>query len=120
MVLISGIHVTRHVFFGFESSIFRARPLTLTLASLSPRENLEPALVNVSREEWDGFLSDHSKLMQKYELLLSHLDLARTRIQGLHEKTEQQMAKSSETLRQVRSALDRLCDDTERQLDESE
>jgi len=80
---------------------------------------MEP-VVSVSRNEWDAFLADHSKLVQKYELLLSHLDLARTRIEGLREKTEQQIAKSGETLRQVKSALDRLCEDTERQLLESE
>jgi len=77
-------------------------------------------IVSVSRNEWDAFLSDHSRLLQKYELLLSHLDLARTRIQGLHEKSEQQMAKSGETLRQVRTALNRLCEETERELLESE
>lgn len=80
---------------------------------------MEP-FVSVSRHEWDAFLADHSKLVQRYELLLSHLDLARTRIQGLHEKNEQQMAKSSETLRQVRTALDRLCEETEERLLESE
>lgn len=76
--------------------------------------------VAVSRGEWDSFLSEFSKLTQKYELVLSHLDLARTRIEGLHEKTEQQMAKSGETLRQVKTALDRLCDETEAELIESE
>jgi len=80
---------------------------------------MEP-IVSVSRNEWDAFLADHSKLIQKYELLLSNLDLARTRIQGLHEKTEQQMAKSGETLRQVTAALNRLCEETENELLESE
>jgi len=73
-------------------------------------------VVTVSKNEWNAFLEDYSKLVQKYELLLSQLDLARTRIEGLHERTEQQMAKSGETLRQVKSALDRLCEETERQL----
>lgn len=76
--------------------------------------------VAVSSGEWDSFLSEFSKLVQKYELVLSHLDLARSRIEGLQEKTEQQMAKSGETLRQVKGALDRLCEETEAELIESE
>lgn len=78
------------------------------------------SVVSVSRNEWDAFLADHSKLVLRYELLLGHLDLARTKIEGLREKTEQQMARSGETLRQVKSALNRLCEDTERELLESE
>lgn len=80
---------------------------------------MEP-VVSVSKSEWEAFLADHSKLVQRYELLLSQLDVARTRIEGLREKTEQQMAKSGETLRQVKSVLDKLCEETERQLLESE
>ena len=80
---------------------------------------MEPA-VSASRSEWDSFFADHSKLVQKYELLLSHLALARTRIEGLRERTEQQMAKSGETLRQVKTTLDRLCEETERELLESQ
>ncbi len=76
--------------------------------------------VSVSRDEWESFLGEFSKLVQKYELVLSHLDLARARIEGLQEKTEQQMAKSGETLRQVKTALDRLCEETEAELVESE
>ncbi len=77
-------------------------------------------IVTISRGEWDAFLADHSKLVQKYELLLTHLGLVRTKMEGLRERTEQQMGKSGETLRQVKSALDRLCEETERQLLESE
>jgi len=80
---------------------------------------MEP-VVAVSRTEWDAFLADHSKLMQKYEVVLSRLDLAQTRIRRLRERTEQQMAKSGETVRQVRMALDSLCEETGRQLLESE
>jgi hypothetical protein len=78
------------------------------------------SVINVSRNEWDAFLADHSKLLQKYELLLGHLSLARTKLEGVREKTEQQMAKSGETLRQVKMALDRLCEETERELFEPE
>jgi hypothetical protein len=74
------------------------------------------SVVSVSRTEWEGFLADYSKLIQKYELLLSHLSVARTKIEGMRERTEQQMSKSSESLRQVRMALDRLCEETERVL----
>ena len=78
------------------------------------------SVVTVSRNEWDAFLADHSKLLQKYELLLSHVSLARTKLEGIREKTEQQMARSGETLRQVKMALDRLCEETERELFEPE
>jgi ElaB/YqjD/DUF883 family membrane-anchored ribosome-binding protein len=78
------------------------------------------SVVTVSRNEWDAFLADHSKLLQKYELLLSHVTLARTKLEGIREKTEQQMARSGETLRQVKMALDRLCEETERELFEPE
>ena len=78
------------------------------------------SVVTVSRNEWDAFLADHSKLLRKYELLLGHVSLARTKLEGIREKTEQQMARSGETLRQVKMALDRLCEETERELFEPE
>ncbi len=80
---------------------------------------MEP-VVSVSKSEWEAFLAEHSKLVQKHQLVLSQLELARTRIAGQHEKTEQQIAKSGEALRQVKSVLDKLCKETERELDESE
>jgi oligoendopeptidase F len=76
---------------------------------------MEP-VVSVSRKEWEAFLADHSRLVEKYRLLLSHLEDARTAIQGLNEKTQQQMVKSGETLKQVRTVLDKLCEETEAQL----
>jgi hypothetical protein len=79
-----------------------------------------PSIVTVSKGEWEAFLTDHSRLVRKYELLLSNIELARTKMEGIREKTEQQMAKSGETLRQVKRALDRLCEETETQLVESE
>lgn len=81
---------------------------------------LLPSIVTVSKGEWEAFLTDHSRLVRKYELLLSNIELARTKMEGIREKTEQQMAKSGETLRQVKRALDRLCEETETQLVESE
>ncbi len=65
-------------------------------------------------------MAEFSELVQKYQLILSQLDLARTKVEGLRERTEQQIAKSGETLRQVRAALERLCDETEEELVESE
>ncbi len=65
-------------------------------------------------------MAEFSELVQKYQLILSQLDLARTKVEGLRERTEQQIAKSGETLRQVRVALDRLCNETEEELVESE
>jgi len=80
---------------------------------------LEP-VVSVSKSEWEAFLAENSKLLQKYELLLGQLEVARTKMAGLQEKTTQQMAKSGDTLRQVKNILDKLCEETERQLLESE
>lgn len=87
-------------------------------AGYCQRETME-SVVMVSRSEWDAFLSEHSRLIQKFQLLLDSIDVARTRIEGLRERTEQQMAKSGETLRQIKTTLDRLCEETERQLLES-
>lgn len=80
---------------------------------------MEP-VVSVSRSEWESFLSDYSKLVQKYQLLLSHASLARTKLEGLRERIEQQMGRSGETLRQVKTVMDRLCEETEGQLLESQ
>ena len=80
---------------------------------------MEP-VVSVSRREWDAFLSEHSRLIQRFQLLLDSLDLARTKIEGLHERTGQQMAQSSQTLHQTRLALDKMCEETERKLLETE
>lgn len=76
---------------------------------------MEP-VVTVSKSEWEAFLAEHSKLVQKYEMLLGQLEKARTEIAGLQERTDQQMAKSGETLRQVKTVLDKLCEETESQL----
>jgi len=78
------------------------------------------SVISVSRSEWESFLAEFSELVQKYQLILSQLDLARTKIEGLREKTEQHIAKSGETLRQVRAALESLCDQTEEELVECE
>jgi hypothetical protein len=77
-------------------------------------------VVSVSKREWEAFLADHSRLVQKYELLLGQLEVARTKIAGLQERSVQQIMKSGDTLRQVKSILDKLCEETERQLLESE
>jgi hypothetical protein len=54
--------------------------------------------------------------VQKYELLLNDASLARAKLEGLRERLEQHMAKSGETLRQVKTTVDRLCEETEGQL----
>ena len=76
---------------------------------------MEP-VVSVSRKEWEAFFADHSKLVERYQLLLSKLEAARTTIQGLNEKAQQQMVKSGETLKQLTIVLDKLCEETEGQL----
>lgn len=78
------------------------------------------SVISVSRTEWESFLAGFSELVQKYQVVLNQLDLARTKIEGLREKAEQQIAKTGETLRQVTAALERLCEETEEELVESE
>jgi hypothetical protein len=41
------------------------------------------SIVSVSRSEWDSFLADHSKLLERYELLLTQLDAARQELGNL-------------------------------------
>ena len=77
-------------------------------------------VVSISKSEWEAFLTEHSKLVQRYELLLGQLEVARTKIAGLQERTAQQVTKSGDALRQVKNILDKLCEETERQLLESE
>ena len=78
------------------------------------------AVVTVSKSEWDSFLDEFTNLVQKYELILAQLNLARTRIEGLNEKTRQQIATSGEALRQIDAAVERLCDETEDELNEQD
>jgi hypothetical protein len=82
--------------------------------------SLLKSVVSVSKSEWDAFLAEHSKLVQRYELLLSQLDITHTRIKSYHERTDKQIARSGEALRQVRSAIDKICEETEDQLLDSE
>lgn len=63
-------------------------------------------------------MSEFSELAKEYALLLSQLDLVQTRMEGLREKTNQQVAKSGEALRQVMVAVEKLCDKTEEILNE--
>jgi uncharacterized protein YutD len=75
-------------------------------------------LVKFSRNEWEEFLSEFSELVRKYKLILTQLDLAQTRIEGLHERNRTQIAKSGEALLQVRAAVEKLCEKTEGVLNE--
>ena len=81
-----------------------------------PLESVLP----INRNEWQAFLEEFSELTKNYELLLSKLDLAEIKIEGQLEKAKQLTAKSSEALRQIRSAMERLSKETERVLNESD
>lgn len=74
--------------------------------------------MKLNRNEWEAFMSEFSELAKEYALLLSQLDLVQTRMEGLREKTNQQVAKSGEALRQVMVAVEKLCDKTEEILNE--
>ena len=78
------------------------------------------SVIRVDKNEWDAFLNDFSELAKKYELLLDKLEVAKGKVASQREKTRQQGAKSSEALRQVKSAMEKLCKKTETVLNESE
>ena len=77
-------------------------------------------IVKLNRNEWDAFLSELSEFAKRYELVLGRLDLVQTQIDGVREKTKQQAARSSKALSQVGRAIEKLCEDTEEILNESE
>ena len=87
---------------------------------LQVRIAMDLEFAKLNRNEWEAFLSEFSELAKKYELILGQLDLAQTRMEGLREKTKQQVAKSGEALRQVSGAVNKLCDETEETLSEPE
>jgi hypothetical protein len=56
-----------------------------------------PPVVPVGKHEWESFLAGHSRLGQKYHLLLTRRHIVRRKIEGIRDKTGKQMAKSRET-----------------------
>ena len=75
-------------------------------------------IAKVNRNELETFLSEFSEFVKRYELISNELNLAQIKIEGLHERTKQQVARSREALRQVEGAVNRLCDETEEFLNE--
>jgi len=71
------------------------------------------SVLQVNKNEWEAFLEEFSELVKKYEHLLGKLDLAEVTIESQRERSKQLTAKSSESLRQIRIAIDKLCKDTE-------
>ena len=77
-------------------------------------------MLQLNKNEWEAFLEEFSELTKKYELLLSKLDLAEITIEGNRERSKQLTANSGEALKQIRTALERLCKETEDVLNEPE
>ncbi len=77
-------------------------------------------MLQLNKNEWEAFLEEFSELTKKYELLLSKLDLAEITIEGNRERSKQLTANSGEALKQIRTALERLCKETEDALNEPE
>jgi uncharacterized protein YutD len=75
-------------------------------------------IAKVNRDELEAFLSEFSEFVKRYELISNELNLAQIKIEGLHERTKQQVARSREALRQVEGAVNKLCDETEEFLNE--
>ena len=78
------------------------------------------SVLQLNKNEWEAFLEEFSELTKKYELLLSKLDLAEITIEGNRERSKQLTANSGEALKQIRTALERLCKETEDALNEPE
>ena len=78
------------------------------------------SVLQLNRNEWEAFLEEFSELTKKYELLLSKLDLAEITDEGQRERSKQLSAKSAESLKQIRSAMEKLCKETEEALNGSE
>ncbi|HMK83425.1 MAG TPA: hypothetical protein VK503_06885 [Candidatus Bathyarchaeia archaeon] len=78
------------------------------------------SVLQLNKNEWEAFLEEFSELTKKYELLLSKLDLAEITIEGNRERSKQLTANSGEALKQIRTALERLCKETEDVLNEPE
>lgn len=74
------------------------------------------SVLQVNRSEWESFLAEFSELAKKYELVLSRLDLAEGKSEGWDEKVRSQAQEGKEKLVQVRSAIEKLCDQTEETL----
>ena len=77
------------------------------------------SMLQLNKNEWEAFLEEFSELTKKFELLLSKLDLAEITIEGNRERFKQLTANSGEALKQIRTALERLCKETEDALNES-
>ena len=107
--------------------MFRSCCVTVTKRQIFLREitqELEKksldSVLQINRNEWEAFLEEFSELTKKYELLLSKLDLASITIEGQRERYKQLTAKSGESLRQISSAMEKLCKDAEDVLNEPE
>ena len=74
--------------------------------------------VTVRKDDWDSFLADFSSFVQKYEILLTQLVLAQSKVEGFKEKTQLQIDGSRQALNQIRAALDKLSNETEEELNE--
>jgi len=76
-------------------------------------------VLHFNRNEWEAFLEEFSELTKKYEFVLSRLELAEKRVEDQQQTAKQLSAKSRESLRQIMSAIEKICKETEDVLNES-
>lgn len=69
------------------------------------------------KTEWESFLAAHKKLELGYELLLRKIEASQARSVAQEEFLKAQILKSESTLNQIRRSLDRMTEETERELD---
>jgi hypothetical protein len=74
--------------------------------------------ITVTKDDWDSFIADFSSFVQKYEILLTQLVLAQSKVEGFKEETQLQIDGSRQALNQIRAALDKLSSETEEELNE--
>jgi hypothetical protein len=74
-----------------------------------------------NKSDWDVFLKEFSEIARKYEVLLARLDSGQSRSQSKPEGMKQQVPRdSNEALRQMRSTIERICEETEEALSGTE
>ena len=75
--------------------------------------------MRISKSELEAFLLEVADFTKRYQLLLSELDAAASKLEGLRENEKLRISKSGEALSQIRQAIERLCERTEELLEET-
>jgi len=75
---------------------------------------MEGEYVNVSKEEWEGFIRDNEQLMQRYKELLGKVKELESQNKVLTEKlssiekAREELGRGDETMKQLRAQISQL------------